>query len=721
VLFLLGCVLAFVPLFGLLGYEFSVAVGLTASFAGAWLGARVSNFGRALAQAELMLVPPLVVITLNALRVRNCDYWAGLGLYLLLPGISALCGVATGFVTKRVLWAWGIILLSILWGVVRFYRAPAIFGYDPYVGYFAGTIYDEDVGLPAAFWWARTMHVALALGAVLWVTERRVAGAVLLLAGVLIFGWRGSLGIAPDATDVARALGGEKKTEHFTIVYARGSDTEKQIDLVARDHEFRYAQLKREIGVEPGHVTSFIFPSAADKKKWMGAGRTFIAKPWRKEVYLQHEGFPHPVLKHELAHVFAGEFGDGVFHISMKWAPPKINVGLIEGVAVALDWRGGRELSAAGYARALSDLKMSPPLPSVFGVGFLGFSGPRAYSVAGAFCHYLLETYGPDKLRALYKSAGDFAGVYGKTLAELESEWRKALEQVTLTDEERELVREQMHAPGIWHKVCAHTLAALRMKADELRGRGDFADAEKCLDRIAKDDPDEPQNLVAIAELRQAAGDFDGALAMVDRARAHPKASAALQAHLDDLAGDLAWRAGHPDDARKHWQAAAEAPGDEAQKRTLHAKLIATGDARLREPLSRFFLGVPPKWQRDPALDLWFAAQAQQAAPELGLPVYLGGRGLFLRDAFADSLAPLAKARELGLPDAAFVRENLRIAGLAAYRAGDWDRAAKDFTELLAQKDVPEGTRIEAADWLDRLRFEGHLTTPANSGTLRAP
>jgi tetratricopeptide (TPR) repeat protein len=269
--------------------------------------------------------------------------------------------------------------------------------------------------------------------------------------------------------------------------------------------------------------------------------------------------------------------------------------------------------------------------------------------------------------------------------------------------------------------VCAHTLAALRGKADELRGRGDFADAEKCLDRIAKDDPDEPQNLVAIAELRQAAGDFDGALAMVDRARSHPKASAALRAHLDDLSGDLAWRAGKPDDARKYWQAAAAAPGDEAQKRTLRAKLIAAGDARLREPLTRFFLGVPPKWQRDPALDLWFAAQAQMAAPELGLPVYLGGRGLLLRDDFVDAVAPLEKARELGLPDAAFVREDLRVTGLAAYRAGDWDRAAKNFSELLARKDVPEGTRIEAEDWLDRLRFEGHLTMPANSGTLRAP
>src|SRR5206468_12679247 len=109
--------------------------------------------------------------------------------------------------------------------------------------------------------------------------------------------------------------------EHFSIIYGRGSATEREIDLLARDHELRYAQLARSIGVEPagGHVTAFIFPSQLEKKKWMGAGRTFIAKPWRRDIYVQHEPFPHPVIKHELAHVFAGAFGDPLLHVSMRW------------------------------------------------------------------------------------------------------------------------------------------------------------------------------------------------------------------------------------------------------------------------------------------------------------------------------------------------------------------------------------------------------------------
>ncbi|HJZ88604.1 MAG TPA: hypothetical protein VKN99_25700 [Polyangia bacterium] len=715
--------LAFVPLFGLLGYEFATALAVPASILAAWLGARAPTWQRALAQSELMLLPPLFVITLNALRVRNCDYWGGLAFYLLGPGLSVFCGAVAGFVCARVLrrptlCAVLVIVGSLLWGLVRFYRTPAIFGFDPFLGYFAGTLYDEEVALPPAFFYARAMHIALVAAALLLALRRRVPGLAALAAGCVLYALSGRLAIAPEASDIARALGGARTSAHFTIVYGRGSATEKEIDLLTRDHEFRYAQLARAIGVEPpgGHVVSFIFPSAAEKKKWMGAGRTFIAKPWRREIYLQHEPFPHPVLKHELAHVFAGAFGDRLFHVSMRYWPPRLNVGLIEGVAVALDWRGGRELSAAGYARALDELGLSPPLRAVFGLRFLGFSGPRAYAVAGAFCHYLLTSYGPARLRALYQSAGDFAGAYGRSLEALEQEWRAALASEKLTERERELTREAMRQPAIWHKVCAHTLAARRGEADEARGRGDFAEAEKCLERNLRDDPDEPQNLSALAELRAAAGDLERAREAIGRAQAHAKTSAALRAHLEDMLGDLAARAGQADQARAHWQAVLALPIDEGTERTARAKLALATDPRLSAPLGRFFFG-DAHGRRDPALDLYFATLAAQAAPELGLPIYLVGRGLYLREAFADALGPLEQARTRPLPHAAFERELLRILALAAYRADKPERAGRAFEELARRADVPAGMLLEAQDWLDRLRWET-LTKPRALGSL---
>ena len=43
------------------------------------------------------------------------------------------------------------------------------------------------------------------------------------------------------------------------------------------------------------------------RSSWMGAGGTNIAKPWRREIYLQDDVWPHPVMPHELAHIVAGK------------------------------------------------------------------------------------------------------------------------------------------------------------------------------------------------------------------------------------------------------------------------------------------------------------------------------------------------------------------------------------------------------------------------------
>src|SRR5262249_16777187 len=160
-----------------------------------------------------LLILPLVLISANALRVRNCDYATGLAFFALLPVVSVACATATGFVCARMLrrpalGAWLVILASMVWGLVRFYRTPAIFGFDPLVGYFAGTLYDEDLSIPTALYFARAMHLLFAGGALALVLHRRRTGLIALALGSAIFLARGPLAIAPDASDIARALGG---------------------------------------------------------------------------------------------------------------------------------------------------------------------------------------------------------------------------------------------------------------------------------------------------------------------------------------------------------------------------------------------------------------------------------------------------------------------------------------------------------------------------------
>src|SRR6478735_11475860 len=85
---LLALFLCFVPLFNLLAYEYAFAVGLlaavTAPIIGLGASLRAGRPGEALVDAlglaTLHLLPGLVLISLNATRVRNCNFVDGLSL-----------------------------------------------------------------------------------------------------------------------------------------------------------------------------------------------------------------------------------------------------------------------------------------------------------------------------------------------------------------------------------------------------------------------------------------------------------------------------------------------------------------------------------------------------------------------------------------------------------------------------------------------------------------
>src|SRR6185503_13311264 len=138
-------------------------------------------FGQAAALSAATLILPLLLGLGNAVRVRNCSLGAGLAFFALLPVASVLyaatAGVLAGLATPsprrgRGL-AFALPILSILWTLLRLYRDPPVFAFDPFGGYFPGPIYDEALRPPlslllfrvANLVWAGTA-IVLALSAV---------------------------------------------------------------------------------------------------------------------------------------------------------------------------------------------------------------------------------------------------------------------------------------------------------------------------------------------------------------------------------------------------------------------------------------------------------------------------------------------------------------------------------------------------------------------------
>lgn len=794
--------LAFVPLFDTVGYEFSFAMALAASFAAADLGAALARRltaasapgaapGEPAAQTDTarhplpdgptagfrvvfsaagaaalvglaLIVVPLALMALNGLRVRTCAWGFGLACYGAMTALSVVwsgaLGAGLGLLTghrRRVL-ANALPILVLLGLVIhslwRFYAAPPVFSYNPLVGFYSGNLYDEQITLDAPLLWSR-LHEFLMLGGGLMLlaalidaptarpsrAARQPAGLrgfelilclILLLSGVLLRANAGSLGFSLSAADLADALPGRYETAHFIIHYPPGGDIERDIALIGADHEFRLAQVTRDLGVPPPaeKIDSYYCESAEQKAALLGARHVDMAKPWRHEIYVNHAAFPHPLLRHEIAHVVAGEFGDPLFGVSARrvlGVPLFFNVGLIEGLAVAADWPDhfSHPLTPHQSVKAMLEMHMAPPIQRLLSTGFFAFSSARSYTAAGSFVRFLLDRYGAARLRQLYQSGGDFEAAYGRPAAALAGEWQRMIEAIPMPPRRAEAVRERFRRGSIFQRPCPHAVADLQSEVAHLAGRGEIEQAIALERRICSDVPDEPTYLMDLGALMVRAGHLDQARALYQgladdqagvsstvRAQAL-LALAALAAH----AGDRARQTSLLDDA------AALPTGDDLARNVGAQQFAARHDGPAGPALRSYFWQPRLDQPADPMVELGRAAAAALAEPDLALAHYLIGRNLSGRGAPAEAARSLRRALDLGLGDPLLTRECAGLLAAAAYQAGDL-ATVEHAAHILTATTQPRVTQLLGYDWLERARWKrtGHLP-PGRLGPSPTP
>jgi tetratricopeptide (TPR) repeat protein len=761
VLTVLALVLDFVPLFNLLGFDFSFAIGLAAAWAGVDVGhgvaARARNLEhdarsilrlalQAVATALATLVAPLLLSLANMVRVPNCSVGAGLAFYALLPVATVIYAAPAGVLCAlafprrgRVL-ALALPALSMAWALARMYRDPAVFVFDPFGGYFPGPIYDEALRPPLRLLEFRLTNLvwiatAMALGAAAlrrgldprrW-RRRALWAAIPLLAGsCVLFAMRGPLGFHVRHSDLRSVLDAELRTSHFILRYASAAGkTKADLALGAEDLEFRYQQLREILAIEPlGVITVYEFPSAETKKALVGAGYTLYAKPWTREIFLQADRFPSNRLRHEMAHVFAGAFGDRLFGIALGWrwkGPlplPTLASGLIEGVAEAAD-SGDPDGATTVHqdAQAIVADGRAPPLETIVGAGFTTVSGPRAYTLAGSFCAFLLETRGADKLRRLYRSGGNFIDVYRTPLANLEQEWRQFLARQPLSEQDRSRASEQFRRPAIFKKVCARELAA-RVGDARARLRSAPEQAVKILEETCADDPHEPTFRIELAEAWAAMGQRGRALEILGKLAIQGDVTGPLRARIASVAAEIHFHSGDDANVTAEEQKVMALATEDGDRRLAHTRMTSVRSQAARDTLGRAIFGAGFREPVDAVLTFYLLTEYARLHPGDRLGPYLVGRQLLGRDP-AHALPYLRRACEEDddapalhnapplPPD--FLRECRRMIVEAGYRVGDFPRARAALRRLVAKADT-EAERLRSLDmeqriaWLERTR-----------------
>ncbi len=654
---------------------------------------------------------------------------------LTLPGtvLAPLVGAVLGASTQR---RWLAIVASaatvpafIAWSAVRFYASPAVFAYDPFFGFFPGALYDESVPLTVTLATYRlgTFAWIVATAAcvhVVWPSASRAAriasprvapGAwtamcAAALVGIAIYVAGPALGHRYTASEIARELGGRLDGRRCIVVYDRsipGRDARR----MQRDCDVRVEQLEHYFGVHlHERVTVFLFESAAQKQALMGAADTYIAKPWRHEIYLQHAAFPHPVLKHELAHVVTREMAGGPFHVSSRWGVLPLP-GLVEGAAVAGGWEGESDATPHQWSRAMLDAHMLPRVTTLGGLGFYLHAAGTAYTAAGSFSRWLIERYGAARYRVLYRN-GDFANAYGMRTETLESQWHAFLRTVDVPERINTRARVRFRRAAIFARACPQETAELYDHAVIRLAGGDIERARGELQEVVRNDPTDVHARVSLAEALARTGAVDRAAALADAADRDLGIAAGVR--LRARIADVLWRWRGPDAARALYARVDTDLFDEDDARTLEVKQWSLGvrgpppDGGYASAVRDLLVGV---LQSDPSptsavarLALLFrgAERGDVDAPA----AYLIARQYATHERHEDALSLLRSIDPARLPTDRVRVETQRLLAMSAYLAGDLASARATYAAIAGDPARSQSQRDVASDFVDRIDRE---------------
>lgn len=744
-------VLCFLPLTSLLGYESSAVMGvvlglLTVTWTARELDAPGSPLNtpkrdplawwlNRLGARLLFTVPPMLLLGLNALRVKNCDPLQGAVFWLIIPVISVVAmhaavhtlalAVRSGRRAGRVVLV--IVAVDALWFGLRLVFQPPITGMSLLFGYFAGSIYDEALSVPTPLLWYRTWVVALSAAGVLasttvwrlnhsarWSTT--AWGAALSL---LATGWLTSTaedhGYWLEREDIAEALGAEVETEHFIIHYNPGALDAREVQAMADDHEYRYAELTAFLDEDPareagGRLHSWVYPDPGTQHRLFGSRNTLVARPWTYEMHIRWTRTGDTSLAHELAHLFTAPFGGGPLKLATDDGL-LVHLGLVEGIALAADWPPG-ELTPHEAAAAMRQLDMAPNLRRLFDpAGFWGQPSGKAYTLMGSFVRWLVDTRGLDDFKRVYK-AGDWEGVYGVPVDVLVNDWEAFVDGLPVDESRLELARFKYSKRTIFKKTCARTVAELRRKARIANGQGDYERALELQRTIAgfqgkkkSDDAslDIARLLIRLDRTEEAIAMLDELLGRTGKRRLKPK----TRAELLELRADQLWKAGEKSLAAEDYDACLGWGHNDADRRRLALKRLGsqTDDPELSDLAFRYLFRSGGRVR-----PVWTAEAWHDRDPDDPLGRYLLGFQL-VQAGMTDEAIPYLEGAPGSLSIRSMDEQRRLLLARAYHRAGRFDEAQRVWTSL----EVADSSRVRllAAEGLDRLRFAQDLPLPA--------
>lgn len=736
-----------IPLFNYLGFEFSA---LTSLLAGLVTGLWVISFSRLRPSRDsasdpsyprpdakggfwtlvrqsttfsmIALSLPFLVMTANAFFVKNCSLLNGLVFFLLIPVPGVLFSNALALLIAVTVRRWKRFVFVFLYiGILLHiayvtFTGPQIFAFNPIIGYFPGITHDESLEILNRLVPYRVGTIVTAIIFVLLsslvVRRRRTANpgelptklhpferflfVTSFAAVVLMFIFSNRFGFSSSQEYIKAVLGGVRETEHFVIVFPKEKVDEGQAQDLADMQEFYYFQLTHALRVAPvKKITVFLYRSAEEKGRLVGAIGTNIAKPWLWQVHLNLDDV-NRTLRHELAHGLAAEFGLPLIRVGL-------NSGLIEGLAVAMERVDYDEpihrAAALVYASGIN-----PDMQSLFSIlGFFKAQPTVSYTLAGSFCRFLIDRYGLRRFKYLYRT-GDFRGFYNRDLSSLLSEWRRFLSRYHFDESGEEKGAYLFRRPTIFMKECARVIASMNDQTRSLYQQKNYSAALTSVTHsleLSTSVEAIMQRINILFKLQR----FDE---LIDFA--HEQLADTLVAHsllpMKLVLGDALWTMEKREEARLQYEDLFSTHLSLGWDEASLMRLESLKDAGLEKQLKGYFTT-----DLDDSVRVALLENIATANPTAPLPKYLLGKELAAQEKWKEAIEPLKEIRGMGSDPLEFVRQR-RIA-LLYFRLHEYQKAKIYFWQALNYVEREERV-IEIQEWLGRCDWMEEIKRRSN-------
>lgn len=463
-----GILLLFIPLVGDFHIESAMLVSLVGCF---WAGIKATSqskerhvYAACRVSGYLLLVGlPLLIKAL----LSGCFSFDGFAFWLLFPVPSVFFGYAAGRFIREIRLPWPKLtvitfLLFVAIGVlvIELLNLPQVYFFNHVWGGWRGPIYDEVIHIDGSTVFFRSLTLLWAV--LFWhipvLNKNRSAKWIVGFSMlVLLVGYTqlANFGVISPRSYLQQELGGKQSTEHFELFYDEHLFSDYEIELLAREHEFYFNQIVHRLELSSDSnqkIESYLYAHPWQKKELVGAKFTSYVPVWLEQDQLhiakeQIEGS----LKHELVHVLSKEFGN--------WFNASWSIGLIEGVAVAID--GGSSATSTIDQIVVSEKPYPTAKELQRAFSFSGFYGGRSgvnYTTSGSFVRYLMQHYPIEQLKEAYRS-GDVSNAYETDWQRLTEDWHAALDTVKTDTMDRQVARRIFGRLSLFEKECPHVIS----------------------------------------------------------------------------------------------------------------------------------------------------------------------------------------------------------------------------------------------------------------------